>query len=43
MSVLTLLQNYLFYRMFNVKVDRQLSRKYFTSDAIYNSSAGITL
>ena len=29
--------------MFNVKVDRQLSRKYFTSDAIYNGSAGMTL
>jgi hypothetical protein len=31
------------YRMFNLKVDRQLSRKYFTSDAIYNGSAGMTL
>jgi len=29
------------YRMFNLKVDRQLSRKYFTSDAIYNGSAGM--
>jgi hypothetical protein len=25
------------------KVDRQLSREYFTSDAIYNVSAGMTL
>jgi hypothetical protein len=31
------------YRVFNLKVDRQLSREYFTSDAIYNGSAGITL
>jgi len=31
------------YRMFNLKVDRQLSREYFTSDAIYNGSAGMTL
>ena len=31
------------YRMFNLKVDHQLSREYFTSDAIYNSSAGMTL
>ena len=29
--------------MFNLKVDRQLSREYFTSDAIYSGSAGITL
>jgi hypothetical protein len=29
--------------MFNFKVDRQLSREYFTSDAIYNGSAGMTL
>ena len=29
--------------MFNLKVDRQLSREYFTSDAIYNGSAGMTL
>jgi len=31
------------YRMFNLKVDRQLSREYFTSDAFYNCSAGMTL
>ena len=31
------------YRVFNLKVDRQLSRQYFTSDAIYNGSAGMTL
>jgi len=31
------------YREFNLKVDRQLSREYFTSDAIYNGSAGMTL
>jgi len=31
------------YRVFNLKVDRQLSREYFTSDTIYNSSAGMTL
>jgi len=31
------------YRVFNLKVDRQLSPKYFTSDAIYNGSAGMTL
>ena len=30
-------------RVFNLKVDRQLSREYFTSDAIYNGSAGMTL
>jgi hypothetical protein len=29
--------------MFNLKVDGQLSRKYFTSDAIYNGSAGMPL
>ena len=29
--------------MFNLKVDRQLSREYFTSDAIYNGSAGMIL
>ena len=29
--------------MFNLKVDCQLSREYFTSDAIYNGSAGVTL
>ena len=28
--------------MFNLKVDRQLSHEYFTSDAIYNGSAGMT-
>jgi len=32
-----------FYRVFNLKEDRQLSREYFTSDAIYNVSAGMTL
>jgi len=31
------------YRVFNLKVGRQLSREYFTSDAIYNGSAGMTL
>ena len=31
------------YRVLTFKVDRQLSRKYFTSDAIYNGSAGMTL
>ena len=31
------------YIVFNLKVDRQLSREYFTSDAIYNGSAGMTL
>jgi len=31
------------YRVFNLKVDRQLSREYFTSDAIYNGSAGMKL
>jgi len=29
--------------MFNLKVDRQLSREYFTSDTIFNGSAGMTL
>jgi hypothetical protein len=29
--------------VFNLKVDRQLSREYFTSDAICNGSAGMTL
>jgi len=29
--------------MFNLKVDSQLSREYFTSDAIYNDSAGMAL
>jgi hypothetical protein len=28
--------------MLNLKVDRQLSREYFTSDAIYNGSVGMT-
>jgi hypothetical protein len=31
------------YRVFNLKVDCQLSREYFTSDAKYNGSAGMTL
>ena len=31
------------YRVFNLKVDRQLSSEYFTSDAIYNGSAGMIL
>jgi hypothetical protein len=30
-------------QVFNLKLDRQLSRKYFTSDAIYNGSTGMTL
>jgi hypothetical protein len=30
------------YRVFNLKVDRQISCKYFTSDAIYNGSVGMT-
>ena len=29
--------------MLNLKVDRQLSHEYFTSDAIYNGSAVMTL
>jgi hypothetical protein len=29
--------------VFNLKVNRQLSREHFTSDAIYNGSAGTTL
>jgi hypothetical protein len=29
--------------VFNLKVDRYLSSEYFTSDAIYNGSAGMTL
>jgi len=29
--------------VFNLKVDRQLRRKYFTSHAIYNGSAGMIL
>jgi len=35
--------NPVLYRVFNLQVDRQLSREYFTSDAIYNGSAGMTL
>jgi hypothetical protein len=31
------------YRMYNLKVDHQLSRKYFTSYAIYNGSTDMTL
>ena len=31
------------YRVFNLKVECQLSREYFTSDAIYNGSVGMTL
>jgi hypothetical protein len=31
------------YWVFNLKVDGQLCREYFTSDAIYNGSAGMTL
>jgi hypothetical protein len=34
---------YVSYRVFNLKVDRPLSREYFTSDAIYKGSAGMTL
>jgi len=30
-------------QVFNLKVDRQLSREYFPSDVIYNGSAGMTL
>ena len=30
-------------QVFNLKVDPQLSREYFMSDAIYNGSAGMTL
>jgi len=33
----------IWYRVFNLKVDCQLSREYFTSDGIYNGSAGMTL
>jgi hypothetical protein len=29
--------------VFKLKVARQISREYFTSDAIYNGSAGMTL
>ena len=31
------------YRTLNLKLDRQLSREYFTSDAIYNGPAGMIL
>jgi len=31
------------YSVFNIKVDSQLNREYFTSDAIYNGSAGMKL
>ena len=31
------------YRVFNLKVDHQLNREYFTSDVIYSGSAGMTL
>jgi len=34
---------FLLHRVFNLKVDRHLSREYFESDAIYNGSAGMTL
>ena len=33
----------LIYRVFNLKVDRLLSREHFTPDAIYNNSAGMAL
>jgi len=36
------MQIYLIYRMFNLKVNRQLRREYFTPDAMYNGSAGMT-
>jgi hypothetical protein len=35
--------NIYIYKAFNLKVDRQVSREYFTADAIYNGSAGMTL
>jgi hypothetical protein len=31
------------YKVFNLKVDRQLSSEYFTSNVIYNDSNGLTL
>jgi hypothetical protein len=31
------------YRVFKLKLDRQLSSEYFTSDATYNGSVGMTL
>jgi len=34
---------HLLYRVFKLKVDHQLSREYFTSDAIYYGSAGMTI
>jgi len=37
------LHEHVYYRVFNLKVDRQLSREYFVSDAIYNGSADMTL
>jgi len=43
LPILLQITNMLTYRVFNLKVDRQLNREYFTSDAIYNGSAGITL
>jgi hypothetical protein len=33
----------LFVQVFNLKVDRQISREYFKSDTTYNGSAGMTL
>jgi hypothetical protein len=33
----------LLYRVFSLKLDRYLSREYFTSDSIYKGSAGMTL
>jgi hypothetical protein len=41
--VYTHIYDTLLYRVFNLKVDRQLSCEYFTTDAIYNGSAGMTL
>ena len=35
--------SYVIYKVFNLKVDGQLSREYFTSYAIYNGSVGMTL
>jgi len=35
--------SYINVKHFYLKVDRQLSREYFTSDANYNGSAGMTL
>jgi len=39
---LDVLNPHTMYRMFNLKVDRQLSHEYFTSDAIYNGSDSMT-